>query len=98
MEDTLSKLSIGVIASLLTFFVTYFLTSISNDKKFKEFSKETIYESINIHRKIDHKQTLTEAIKTHKDECTASKGYDKVRDALIFMVGQMGGNPADMGL
>lgn len=73
---------------------SYFISTLTQRKVFKNIAKElTTY-----HEQIYHKESVKDLIKEHEEQCVAVKDIGKLKTGLIWLVSQAGGNPSDIGM
>jgi len=95
---TLLSLLIAFISAAFTALITFTVTTIAYRKVFKEM----IVESLRSHEQQWHQDSLYQytekVLREHELSCAAFKRFSSLEKAIVFLVGEAGGNPVDYGL
>jgi hypothetical protein len=97
----LEKVLIIIITTIISALITYFISSLINNKIFQK----SIDEAIKVHEKVWHQDSMyryvEDQIEKHINQCGAEgvkKELVSLKQALTFLVVKHEGNPRDFGL
>ena len=88
------KIMIAVLAGSFCSLVTGFIAMLLAPK----YLRSVVKEEIEHHELEHHKIRTSELIKEHTNACLANGTIVQIRDAVLWLVMQQGGNPQDLGL
>ena len=94
MNNLVITFGATIIGAVIGALISFFVTTLSQRKMFTDISQTMI----DVHVRIAHQHDMEDLIKQHEKGCNASKDITKLQKGLIFLVGQLGGDPKDIGL
>ncbi len=89
---------IAVIAAILSALLTFFVTMLASRKAFKEAAVEAVKQHEAVHHQGNIFDVTKEAITEHRRACPAPGKVDKIHTAVVWIVGEMKGDPQRLGL
>lgn len=105
MSPLLSSILSGMIVAVISVLLTNTIMISLNRRVQDKYLLEKVTGALDIHNKIEHKESMYTIIRNHIDECEARKNMPEIKDtvlilkvAMTFLVKQAGGNPEDLGL
>lgn len=112
MHSTLTVILLSILASVMSILVTFFFTSISDNKKLKRVTDDmakNIKEYLLSHEATHHKKEVQDIVDDivckHQNTCPAATQFSQVqndirdiRTGLIFLVVKNNGDPRELGL
>lgn len=90
----MNSLSMILVSGAVAALITYFFTSLMQGYKIKK----AVEECFKNHDSVFHRRRMEDLISEHEKGCKAPDRIEKFTKALIYIVSQLGGNPAEMGL
>jgi len=88
-------ITVGIVCSSISALITFFVTTVAQRSIYEELSKKSTKHHIDYHH--DGK-SVHDFISEHTKACKAPAEIDRLKIGIVFLVGQMGGDPQKMGL
>lgn len=89
---------IAVIAAILSSLVTFFVTILASRKAFQDAAVEAVKQHEAVHHQGNVFEVTKEAINEHRRDCSAPAMVNKIHTAVVWIVGEMKGDPQKLGL